>query len=234
MLDVHISIEKQPIAIIGAGGQGRETLQLLRQINAVQPVWDCIGWFDDGLPAGSSVAGLPVLGGTAELNAWQEPLAVAVAIGWPAVRKKAVEKIANERISFPTLIHPSAALDPEEVAIGEGTVITQGCRFTVNIRIGRFALLNLCCILTHDCTIGDYASLMPSVNISGEVVVEEGAYLGTGVQVIQQRRVGAWSVIGAGAVVIKDIPAGVTAVGVPAVPSSTHKGGVHGGRKPKQ
>lgn len=205
-----------PIAIFAAGGQGRETLQLLRHINAAEHRWDCIGWFDDGLPKGHTVAGLPVLGGTAELNAWPEPLAVVIAIGSSAVRKKAVEKAANERVSFPALIHPSVRIDPEEVSVGEGTVITQGCILTVNIRIGRFALLNLGCVLTHDCVIEDYGSLMPSVNISGEVVVEEGAYLGTGVQVIQQRRIGAWSVVGAGAVVTKDIPAGVTAVGVPA------------------
>ncbi|MCB0598865.1 MAG: acetyltransferase [Lewinellaceae bacterium] len=209
-------MKKQKIAIYGAGGQGREVLQLIRQANAVQLRWECIGWFDDGLPRGGQVAGLPVLGGMADLNAWEEPLHLAIAIGWPAVKKKVLRKIQNEQLSFPILIHPSVALEPEEVAIGEGTIITQGCRFTVNIRIGRFVLLNLGCILTHDCVIGDYCGLMPSVNISGEVVVEDGAYLGTGVQVIQQRRIGADSIIGAGAVVTRDIPAGCTAAGVPA------------------
>ncbi|MCB9294294.1 MAG: acetyltransferase [Lewinellaceae bacterium] len=205
-----------PIAIYGAGGQGREVLQLIRQINAGQPQWDCIGWFDDGLEKGSTVAGLPILGGMAELNAWPEPLHLAIAIGWPAVKKKVLQKAENEWLSFPTLIHPSVILEPGEVSIGEGTIIAQGCRFTVNIHVGSFVLLNLGCILTHDCVIGDFCGLMPSVNISGEVVVEEGAYLGTGVQVIQQRRIGAWSVIGAGAVVLEDIPDGCTAVGVPA------------------
>lgn len=210
--------ESFKIAIYGAGGQGREVLQLIRQINRKNRQWECIGWFDDGYPKFSRVAGLPILGGIQELNNWTEPLHIAIAIGWPAVKKKILQKINNKKLVFPTLIHPSVDIDPGEVIIGEGTIIAQGCHLTVNIQIGRFVLINLGCVLTHDCIIGDYCGLMPSVNISGEVIVGESAYLGTGVQVIQQCKVGAGSIIGAGAVIIENIPSNCTAVGIPARP----------------
>lgn len=212
-----------PIAIYGAGGQGREVLQLLRQINAKKEAWECIGWFDDGVAKDTRIAGLPVLGGMTALKNWPEPLALVIAIGWPPTKRKVVEQIQNERISFPTLIHPSVQWEPESVQIGEGSIITQGCRLTVDITVGRHVLLNLGCILTHDCRIGDYCGLMPSVNVSGEVVIEDGAYIGTGVQIIQQRRIGAGSIIGAGAVVTEDIPSNCTAVGMPARPVKFHK-----------
>lgn len=205
-----------PIAIFGAGGQGREILQLLRQINAVTPRWECIGWFDDGVPKGEVIAGLPVLGGVNELNAWPTTLAVAMAIAWPTTKAKVVGLINNDKLSFPVLIHPSVDVEEAEVSIGEGTIITQACRFTVNIRLGRFVLLNLGTILTHDVVIEDYCSIMPSVNVSGAVEVGSSTYVGTGVQIIQLLKIGAQSIIGAGSVVTRDIPANCTAVGVPA------------------
>ena len=40
--------------------------------------------------------------------------------------------------------------------------------------------------------------------------------MGTGASIIQGVQIGEWSIIGAGAAVIRDIPANRTAVGVPA------------------
>lgn len=206
----------QQIAIFGAGGQGREVLQLLRQINQVNKQWECIGWFDDGLEKGSLIQGLPVLGGVNELNNWKQPLAVAITVAWPATKRKICQLLQNPSLSFPSLIHPDVSFDDDEVNIGQGCIITQGCRFTVNIQLGEFVLLNLACILTHDVIIGDYCSVMPSVNLSGAVTLEEAVYIGTGTQIIQLLTIGKDSIIGAGSVVINDIPSGCTAVGVPA------------------
>lgn len=205
------------IAIFGAGGQGREVLQLIHQVNQAQDEqWECIGWFDDGIEKGSTIKGLPVLGGVKELNEWNQPLAIAMAVAWPNTKRKICSLLTNTTLSFPTLIHPSVSFDKEEISIGQGTIITQGCKFTVNIKIGQFVLLNLGCILTHDVTIGDYCSVMPSVNLSGAVVLQEAVYIGTGTQIIQLLTIGGNSIIGAGSVVINDIPVNCTAVGAPA------------------
>lgn len=215
---------KKPIAIVGAGGQGREVLQLLRQINQVTPTWECIGWFDDGIDKGTLINGLPVLGDTDTLNAWTEPLAVVIAIGFPAIKAKVVRQIGSHpQLSFPVIVHPSVLWEPETVHIGRGTIVTQGCRMTVAVNVGEFVLLNIGTILTHDVVIGNYCSLMPSVNISGAVVVEEGCYIGTGTQIIQGLRIGTQSTIGAGSVVIRDIPPYSTAVGVPAKVVKSHR-----------
>lgn len=206
----------QRIAIYGAGGQGREVAQLIRAINRVHPQWEFVGWYDDGVEAGTVMAGYPVLGDMAALNAVSEPLAITVAIGWSATKQKVVERIQNPHISFPVLVHPSVIWESGEVQLGEGTVLQAGVICTTNVQVGRHVLVNLGCTLAHDCKIGDYVGLMPSVNISGEVTVGDTAYIGTGAQVLQQLNIGARAVIGAGSVVHKHIPAGYTAVGVPA------------------
>ena len=54
--------------------------------------------------------------------------------------------------------------------------------------------------------------------MGGEVVIEEGALVGIGAIVVPRTTIGAWATVGAGAVVIKPVPPGVTVVGVPARP----------------
>ena len=87
---------------------------------------------------------------------------------------------------------------------------------TCDITLGRFVLLNLGCTVGHDAVLGDFCSLMPHANVSGAARLEHGVYLGTNATVIQGVRVGAHTIVGAGAVAVRDLPANVTAVGVPA------------------
>lgn len=56
---------------------------------------------------------------------------------------------------------------------------------------------------------------MPICNISGEVEIGEANFWGTGAKIINQRKVGDNVVVGAGAVIIDDVPDNVTVVGVP-------------------
>jgi serine acetyltransferase len=56
----------------------------------------------------------------------------------------------------------------------------------------------------------------PGANLAGGVKLGKRVMIGTGAQVLQYRTVGDDAIIGAGAVVTKDVSAGVTVVGVPA------------------
>ena len=59
---------------------------------------------------------------------------------------------------------------------------------------------------------------MPTVNVSGEVIVEKKVYIGTGAKIINQLVIGENTIVGAGAVVSRSLPANCTAVGIPAKP----------------
>lgn len=212
------------IAIFGVGGFGREVLALIHHINNEELTYKVVGFFDDGHERGEIVNGYPVLGKTAELNSWEKELAVAISIGNPVVKKKIVEKITNPLVSFPTLIHPDVDIGlPEYVIIGKGCIICAGNMITTNVVIGDFVILNLGCTVGHDTIIKDYSAFMPSCNISGEVMIGEGVYCGTGVKIINQTSIGDYTTIGAGAVITKPIPSYCTAVGVPAKPIKYHE-----------
>ncbi len=210
------------IAIIGAGGFGREVKMLIDQINAVENKYEFIGYYDDGKVKGEKINGFPVLGDTKDLNNIKEPVLVTLALGNPVYKKRVIEQLNNLNVTFETLIHPSVIIGTDGVTIGKGTLICAGCIITCNIDIQDYVIINLACTIGHDTIIKNYVSLMPGINVSGEVVLEEGAYIGTGAKIINQITIGQNSTIGAGAVVSKSIPDNCTAVGIPAKPIKFH------------
>jgi sugar O-acyltransferase (sialic acid O-acetyltransferase NeuD family) len=206
-----------PLVIFGAGGLGREVLLLLQQLNETHLRWEVRGFYDDQAPAAPTIAGLPYLGTSAHLNATTEPLAVAVAVGSPTGRAAVVARLTSPHLLFPVLVHPKVSLTRQQrIALGEGCIIQQGCMLTCDIVLGRFVLLNLGCTVGHDAILDDFCSLMPHANVSGAAYLATGVYLGTSATIIQGVHVGAHTIVGAGAVAVRDLPANITAVGVPA------------------
>ena len=212
------------IAIFGAGGFGREVKTILDRINVVTPnTYNFLGFFDDGFEKGSIVNGFPILGGIEDLNKVNESLSLVISIGDPIIKNKIISKIDNEKIEFPTIIHPNASISYDYVTIGKGCIICEGTVITCNIEIGNFVILNLMCTVAHDTVIDDYCAFMPSVNISGEVHIFPSVYVGTGAKIINLLEIGENTIVGAGAVVSKSLPANCTAVGIPAKPIKFHE-----------
>ncbi|MCI2227553.1 acetyltransferase [Polaribacter sp. MSW13] len=212
----------EKIAIIGAGGFGREVRVLIEQINNIEKKYEIIGFFDDAFEKGEKINDLPVLGDVSSLNSINYNLNVVLGVAEPMIKKKIINKIKNDFILFPTLKHPSAIVPEVDVVIGQGSIICAGCIITCNIKLKEFITLNLSCTVGHDTIIEDFCSFMPTVNISGEVVIEKGVYIGTGAKVINQLKIGENTIVGAGAVVAKSLPANCTAVGIPAKPIKFH------------
>lgn len=205
------------LVIIGAGGFGREVAwQVLEQKNFCEQ-YQLIGFVDDDETlSGTCLNGLPVLGNIDWLLKQEEPMAVLVAVGSAKIRKKIVERCRkNKKLEFPTFIANDVALS-DTVAIGEGGIICRGNILTVNITIGDFVLINLACTIGHDVVMKDYVTLYPGVHVSGNVSIGEITEIGTGTNIIQGKTIGSHVIIGAGAVVIRDIEDNCTAVGVPA------------------
>lgn len=207
------------LIIFGAGGFGREVAWLVERINAQSPAWTLLGFLDDD-PAmqGRTVNGCPVLGGAEAAADYPEAFFVCTA-GASAVREKIVTRLRSlsPGIRFATLIDPGAELS-SLVKVGEGSIICAHSILTVNIDVGCHVIINLDCTVGHDAVLEDLVTLYPSVNVSGAVRVGRRTELGTGAQIIQGKRLGENVIVGAGAVVVSDIPADCTAVGCPARP----------------
>ncbi len=134
-----------------------------------------------------------------------------ISIGNNSVRKKISKKY---KLNFPTLIHPNAIIG-YDVKIDIGTVVMAGVIINPNVEIGKHCILNTAATIDHDCIIEDFVHISPNVSLAGGVYVGEGTHIGIGATVIQEKKIGKWSTIGAGAVIISDIPDYAVVVGNP-------------------
>lgn len=201
------------IVIIGAGGFGREVHWLIEELNKNQNRWDFLGYIDDNIPVGTIINGYPIIGSVEWLN--DKQLNVVCAIADPTTKKNVIAKLSFSKNLFPTLIHPNVTLS-KFVEIGEGSIICLGSILTVNIKIGKFVIINVNSTIGHDSVIQDYSTVLPSASISGNVLVNERVSIGTGARILQGLSIGTNSVIGAGAVVTKNVPNNVVSIGIPA------------------
>lgn len=209
--------EVKDLYIIGAGGFGRETAWLTERINEVAPAWKIRGFIDDDTELhGNKTDGYTVVGGCNYLLTLKKDYWVVCAVGNVKTRKEIIERISSfPMLHFATVIDPDAKIS-ERVSVGEGSIICAGNIITVDVQIGRHAIINLSCTVGHDAALEDFVTLYPGVNISGNVSVGESTEIGTGTKVIQGKKICSDTIIGAGAVVVKDIEEFGAYVGVPA------------------
>ena len=207
--------ESVRVLIIGAGGHAQVVADILLRMvdngHRIMPV----GFLDDN-PAltGLNFLGLPVLGKVSDLpNMTCDSLIVA--IGENRIRKHMLQQLDSNGGRFAVALHPRSILAPD-VEVGDGSMVCAGAIVNTGTVIETNVILNTGCTVDHHNLIGDHVHIAPGVHLGGEVQVGEGTLIGIGATVMPRRRIGCWSVVGAGALVDKDVPDGVVVVGMPA------------------
>ncbi|NQU85272.1 MAG: serine acetyltransferase, partial [Mariniphaga sp.] len=193
-------------AIYGAGGFGKEVACIINEINIHENnKWNLIGFFDDGIEIGSEISHFgKVIGGIEKLNNWESELYIVFAIGTPKIIKKIISNIDNLNVYFPNIIHPEVKFaDLVSFSIGKGNVIVRGCTFSVDVTIGDFNQFNSISALAHDVIVGSFNVLMPLTRISGEVNIGNCNFFGINAIVLQGIKIGDYTRIGAGSVLMK-------------------------------
>lgn len=200
--------------IIGAGGLGREILWLARELNKVSQRYRLCGFVDDNVALhGQEICGVPVVGDVSFLRT-KPGSAAALGIGIPRIKQKILQTVQDYDLEWPVLVAPQASMS-EFVQLGRGTVICAGSILTTQVTLGDFVLVNLSCTIGHDATVQTGSTLSPGVNMSGFVSVGQFTDIGTSAAIIPGVQIGSHSVVGAGTVVIRDIPDHATVVGNP-------------------
>jgi sugar O-acyltransferase (sialic acid O-acetyltransferase NeuD family) len=202
------------VIVFGSSGHAKSIAMVLELLN-----YEIIGFIDSYLPKGTKVLKYNTLGDeTMLINCRKEfnTNNVVIGVGDLYNRQKILQKIKtlNSDISYPCIISPKATV-ANYTKIGQGTVILNNSFVNVESIIGDFCVINTGCIIEHNTTIGDFCSISPGTNIGGNVTILSNTFIGSSTTVIQKRKIGKNSVVGAGAVVNKDIPDNVLAVGIP-------------------
>lgn len=207
-------------AVYGASGLGCQVMPIARKTLVSQGVDTSRLVFIDDNPLNEELNGHRVLTWAQFVGLPVDKKKVTVAIANNAVREQVVGRI-NEVGYEHWSVQDDSVVIMDDVRIGEGAILSCFVLLTSNIRIGKFFHANHYSHVAHDCVIGDYVTFAPGVRCNGNVIIEDNVYVGTGAMLRQGTpnkplRIGKGAVIGMGAVVLKDVPAGATVVGNPA------------------
>jgi sugar O-acyltransferase (sialic acid O-acetyltransferase NeuD family) len=197
--------------VVGAGGHGKVVADIL-----LYGGLEVLGFLDDDEESwGQHRLGLPVLGPTTAYVDFM-PVRLAMGIGHNTARQQVVERLGSGAHSlWCNAIHPTAYV-AGSVRLGTGVMVAAGAVVNPDAALGDYCIVNTGATVDHDCLIGAYAHVAPGVHLSGGVRVGAGALIGVGACVAPLCTVGDRATIGAGAAVVRDIPPGVIAKGVPA------------------
>ena len=211
--------EEKKVIIIGTGGQALEVADSLRHDDR----YELIGYIT---PENTlEYNGTPVLGNDDHLPTLikqHKGLCAIVALGEPKLREKLFKVVDELGYEIISVVNPHSYV-AESVKIGRGVCVNAGVSVNADAVIEDGVNLNTNCAIGHETKIGAFSNINPGAALGGKIDVGRYCYIGIGASVIHEIKIGEGAIIGGGAAVVKDIPARVTAVGVPCKVIKEHK-----------
>ena len=204
------------IILIGSSGHARVIIDIIEKVN----LFSIAGFIDSFRKSGEETYNYPVLGSETDiphLIAKHKITGYIVAVGDNWTRKKMNDKVASLDLGLNliSVIHPSAVIG-KNVSIAEGTVIMAGVVINSDSSIGRGCLLNTSSSLDHDCRMEEYSSLAPHATTGGNVSIGAFSSVSLSACISNKLTIGKHTIIGAGSVVLENIPDLKLAFGTPA------------------
>jgi|Deesub1362A_J573_1020465.scaffolds.fasta_scaffold00690_14 sugar O-acyltransferase (sialic acid O-acetyltransferase NeuD family) len=205
------------IVIIGAGAQAKYIMDILclRKDFKIIGIMKTSTSIDENFL--KDLEGIAILNNMGELKEFIKKNNPKIIVALPNNREKekAIEELTTIKPELVNIIHPNAIISRKAV-IGKNVIINAGAVIQPYAIIGNGVMIHANVVVEHNCIIEDYVNLAPGVKLAGWVKVRRGSYIYTGASVIPCITIGKDSIIGAGSVVIEDVPERVLVVGNPA------------------
>lgn len=201
-----VPFDPTALIIYGGGGHGKSLIDLVRMLGSYR----IVGVIDDALPLGTNIMGVPVLGGADKLDElYKNGVRLAVnavgGIGNVNIRLKIFDRLAAAGFACPTIVHPSAVVEPS-ATLAAGIQVMPHAYIGSEAVIGYGAIINTGAIVSHECRVGDFVNLAPGSILAGQVQVGTAALVGMGVTVNLQVKIGRQARIGNSAIIKQDVP----------------------------
>jgi len=198
------------LAVIGSSGHGKVVAELAEELGFE------VTFFDDAYPDKKNIEHWPVRGTSLDFLADNDLYCGAVvAIGNAETRESIISQLHESNVCTPTLQHASAAVS-QYATIGDGCVIMAGAVINAFSSIDKGCIINSNAVVEHDCRLESFVHICPNAAVAGGTIIGKRTWVGIGSNIRQMLTIGTDVLIGAGSVVVNDIPTGITVVGVPA------------------
>lgn len=204
------------LALVAASGLAAEVIATVRASADHDPL---VILDDDVQRRGLELSDVPIAGGLEEIRSFPD-YDVVVCAGRGTVRRTLVNRLSALGVGpdrYARVVHPSVQV-PHGCVVGQGSIVLGHVALTAAVTIGSHVVVMPNTSITHDDHVSDFATLCAGVTLGGRVLVCEGAYVGMNASVREGLCLGADSMLGMGSVLLEDLPAGETWVGVPAAP----------------
>lgn len=215
-------MKKKAYGVYGASGFGKEILPLVREqvLNQGGEKKD-IFFIDDDNNKGKYLNNHRILKFDEFLELNVDEYYIVIAIANSTIRERLTNKCVQNNVNILNVI-ANNVVQLENVVLDEGVILCPFVTLTSDIKIGKSFQANIYSYIAHDCIVGDYVTFAPGVKCNGNVIIEDHVYIGTGAIIHQGKPgkplvIGKGAVIAAGSVVTKNVPAGMTVFGNPAI-----------------
>jgi sugar O-acyltransferase (sialic acid O-acetyltransferase NeuD family) len=203
--------------VIFIGAQNPETIRMIDAIKMVSPEFNAYGFIDNDVKKhGTLFHGFPVFGGTSSIPSLlaKDVRFVNLITGSTIARYQVTLDAVRNGATLTNFIHPSVNL--KMTHLGVGNYIQEGVITQAEVEIGDNSSIHMASLIGHESKIGNTVFIAHAVSISGCCEIGDGCFIGTNATVLPRLKIGKWSIIGAGAVVTKNIPDYSVAIGNPA------------------
>lgn len=198
------------------GAANPETIRMIRAVQRATANAEFLGFLDnDPKKKNGDFYGFPILGGLECVSGLvrEDVGFVNLITGSTRARYETSRDIVAAGGQLANFVHPS--IDLTMSRMGVGNYLQEAVIVQAGVAIGDNTSVHMGALIGHETSVGNSVFIAHAVSVSGSCIIGDGTFVGTNATILPRIRIGKWATIGAGAVVLKDVPDYAVVVGNP-------------------